>query len=136
MNPVVAVLAPFWHAWRVLTFRHTPKGLPTQLNFDFVTLVALGAAIGTARWSIGNHSIPLVTLLSYCFWPLVFSRAIPVPRMVVVVLAVMGTDLLALTLGRCGLDTSNGLLYWALLAWNVSAGLVGTRKIDPAQKKS
>lgn len=134
MNPVMAALAPFWHAWRVLTFRHTAKGLPTKVNFDFITLAALGAAIGTARWSIDHHSIALVTLLSYCFWPLVFCRAIPVPRMVVVLLALLGTDLIALAMALCGLDTANGLLYWVFLVWNVSAGVVGTRNIDQAKK--
>ncbi|WP_126223315.1 hypothetical protein [Burkholderia ambifaria] len=130
----MAALAPFWHAWRVLTFRHTAKGLPTKVNFDFITLAALGAAIGTARWSIDHHSIALVTLLSYCFWPLVFCRAIPVPRMVVVLLALLGTDLIALAMALCGLDTANGLLYWIFLVWNVSAGVVGTRDIDQAKK--
>lgn len=134
MNPVMAVLAPFWHAWRVLTFRHTAKGLPTKVNFDFITLAALGAAIGTARWSLSNHSIPLLSLLSYCFWPLVFCRTIPVPRMVVVLLALLGTDLIALALARCGLDTSNGLLYWVFLVWNVSACVVGTRNLNQAKK--
>jgi hypothetical protein len=118
----------------LLSFRNV-QNLPSKFDFDFITLAALTAAMGTARMSAFSQSGPLATLLvclAAAFLPVLFA---PIAFVSAMLLCWLGTDIVGIVINLTGTNSNKGFIDYGLLGWGLVAYYVASSTIQTSKRK-
>ncbi|MEX3984018.1 hypothetical protein AB4Y45_34075 [Paraburkholderia sp. EG287A] len=134
MKALLSAFWPFWQASRLLTFRSGAPEVPTKTDFDFLTLVTLSAAIGTARWGLFDNEITPPVLFAVYMLQSMLALLFASPRSVsIMALCLVGTNTVATALNFAGMNANEGVLNFATLAWGLFAYIAASRPARPSK---